>query len=283
LEIAHELKDRNLESRALNNLAMFEAGVNGDYARAHDYYRETLDLAHMIGDRNAESFALANLGFAAGMLGNFPEANDYLENALVVARENGNVYNQVYILTNLSANTAIQNQASLARQYAQSAIDLSQKVGDPSGEAWGYLYLGHAQLLLDQIAEARSAFTRSVEIREKLIQPALAMEPIAGLVEAELCQGDLEMALMETEKILAHINGGGTLNGTDEPLRVYYNCFRLLEKKQDPRSTQVLQMGIQLLQAQISKFKDVHSRKMYIENVPWRFALQEAGKKAGLF
>lgn len=282
LDIAHELKDRNLESRALNNLAIFEAGVNGDYARAYDYYQQVLDLAHMIGDRNAESFALANLGFASGMLGNLPEAKDYLEQALGVARESGNVYSEITILTNLSANTAIQKQLSLARKYAQGAVELAEKAGDASGEAWGWLYLGHAQLLLDEIEKARKAFAKSIEIREKLGQPALATEPMAGLVEADLCQGDLEMALAGVEEILAHLQSGGTLNGTDEPLRVYYNCFQLLEKKEDPRSAQVLQMGIQLLRSQVSKFKDHHARTMYVENVPWRLALQEAGRKAGL-
>jgi hypothetical protein len=152
-------------------------------------------------------------------------------------------------------------------------------VGDPSGEAWGWLYLGYAQLFLDQIEQAQVAFKKSIQIREKLDQPALAMEPIAGLVEAYLCQDDLETALSETEKILAHLKAGGTLNGADEPLRVYYNCFQLLDKKKDPRATQVLQRGMQLLQAQVSKIKDEHSRHMYVENVPWRLALQEAGKK----
>jgi hypothetical protein len=60
---------------------------------------------------------------------------------------------------------------------------------------------------------------------------------------------------------------------------VYYNCFQLLEKKQDPRSTQVLQAGIRLLDEQLSKFKDQHSRKRYVENVPWRLALQNAVQK----
>ncbi len=279
LQIARELKDLNLQSRAINNLAIFEAGVNGDYAKARDYYAEGLKFANEMGDSNSQSQSLANLGFTAGMLGNFPEAKEYLEQALLIARESGHLYNEIYVLINLSSNAGIQNQPLLALQYAQKAIDLSQKAGDMAGQAWGWLYLGHAQLELNHLKQAEASFKNSMDIREKLGQPSLSMEPLSGLVDAGLRAGDLDAASYYTEKILAHVNGGGTLNGTDEPLRVYYNCFQLLKKKQDPRSTQVLQAGIQMLHEQLSKFKDEHSRNMYVENVPWRLALQNAAKK----
>jgi len=162
--------------------------------------------------------------------------------------------------------------------YAQKAVDLSQSAGEMSGEAWAWLYLGYAQLSLNQMEPARLSFKKSIEIREKLGQPVLSMEPIAGLVEVGMHTNDLDGALLETERILAHLSEGGTLNGTDEPLRVYYNCFQLLAKKQDPRSTQVLQAGIRLLDEQVSKFKDAHSRKRYVESVPWRLALRKAAK-----
>lgn len=278
LELAHSLKDRNLESRALNNLAIFEASVNGDHGRAQGYYKQVLDIARAIGDRNAENFALGNLGFTAGMLGKFSEAKEYLEQGLVIAREGGNLYNEIMILANLSANAGIQKQALLALQYGQKAIDLSQRTGELSGEAWGWLYSGHARLLLDEIEQAQLAFGKSIEIRERLGQSALSMEPLAGLVETALRVGDLDVASEHAEKILAHLDAGSTLNGTDEPLRVYYNCYQLLEKKQDPRSTQVLQAAVHMLDEQLSKFKDERSRKTYVENVPWRLALRDAAQ-----
>jgi hypothetical protein len=94
------------------------------------------------------------------------------------------------------------------------------------------------------------------------------MEPIAGLVEAALGMDDIESASRETEIILAYMDSGGTLDGAEEPLRVYYACYQLLNKKQDPRSQQILQIATQLLETQVSKFKDARSRKMYAENVP---------------
>lgn len=279
LEIANQIKDRKLQTRVFNNLAMFEIGVNGDLGRAEEYYRMTLAVAREIGDRTSESTAFGNLGFVAGLQGNFPEAREYLENALVSAREWGEVYDEILFLSNLSANASIQSQPALAKQYAEKAISMAQKAGERSGEAWGWLYLGHSQLLLDEIEQARISFQNSLRIREALGQVALSMEPLAGLVEAGICEGDLDAAAMCAESILAHLENGGTLNGTDEPLRVYYQCFRLLEKRQDPRGAQVLKSGMQMLDAQLAKLKDERARQMYVENVPWRQALSNAASR----
>jgi tetratricopeptide (TPR) repeat protein len=278
LDIANELQDPNLASRALSNLAMFEAGVRGDYERANSYYVKSLEIAREIGDHNMEIFSWANLGFAAGMMGNLLQAKEYLEQGLLTARESGNSYSEIYILINLSSNASLREQAADAVNYALSAIELSQRTGEQSGEAWGWLYLGHAQLRLDNLDQARPSFQRALQIRERLDQPALSMEPRAGLVETALRAGDIQAASLEAEKILLHLDHGGNLNGTDEPLRVYYNCYQLLQQKQDPRAVGILQAAFDMLEDQLAKFKDEHLRQMYVENVPWRWAIQLAAR-----
>jgi tetratricopeptide (TPR) repeat protein len=278
LRIAREIKDRGLEHRALNNLAMWEGAVDGDYATAQDYYQQSYNIARENGDRNAEGITLANLGFAAGIQGDFVAAQRYHEQSLSLAREIGSRYQEAYVLINLSAVAGIQNDSLLALHYAQEALGLAQKVGERSGEAWAMLYMGHAYLLMNELEQARQTYQKSTEIREALGQPSLSMEPLAGLVEVALRMDDLEAAARGADKILAYLDNGGTLNGTDEPLRVYYTCYLLLQKKQDPRSSQILQIAAQLLESQVSKFKDEPSRKMYIENVPWRLAIQRASQ-----
>lgn len=102
------------------------------------------------------------------------------------------------------------------------------------------------------------------------------MEPLAGLVETALCMRDLETAARETEKILAYLEDGGSLDGSDQPLRVYYACYQFLDQQKDPRAQHVLQIANQILESQVSKIKDEHSRQMFIENYPWRRALYNA-------
>jgi len=77
-------------------------------------------------------------------------------------------------------------------------------------------------------------------------------------------------------KLWNSYKNGSPLDGTDEPLRVYFACYQFLEKKQDQRSRQLLRDAMQLLETQVSNFSDEISRERYIENIPWRRALREA-------
>ena len=278
LEIAREVKDPGLQTRALNNLALSEGSVNGNYSLAREYFEESYQIAREIGDRVAEGFTLVNLGFAAGMQGDFVAARSYHEQSLLIAREIGNQYHQIYILINLSAAAGIQNEAQQALQYAHEAAELSQKISERAGEAWAWLYIGHAYLAQNEFHLAQEAYRKSIEIRNELDQPSLSMEPIAGLVETFLVSNDFESASREVDRILGFLEGGSALDGTDEPLRVYYACYLLLEKKQDPRSNEILQTAMNLLEAQVSKFKDEPARKRYIENIPWRRAIRDAAQ-----
>ena len=277
MEIAREIKDPGLEARALNNLALSEGSVNGNYALARQYYEQSYKIASEIGDRVAEGLGLGNLGFSAGMQGDFVAARSYHEQSLYLAREIGNRYQETYILINLSALAGFQNEAKLALQYALQASELSQKISERAGEAWAMLYMGHAYLLENQLELAQAAYRKSIDIRDELGQASLSMEPRAGLVETYLQAGDLDAASQTTESILDFLKSG-VLDGTDEPLRVYYACYLFLEKKGDTRSKQVLQTAMNLLEERVSKLSDETTRRQYIENIPWRRALQDAAQ-----
>jgi hypothetical protein len=139
--------------------------------------------------------------------------------------------------------------------------------------------MGHAYLLMEKYAEAEKAYLKSLGIRNELTQMALSMEPLAGLVETALYMNDLAAASRETEKILAYMESGGSLDGIEEPLRVYYACYQFLNKQKDPRAQQVLQIANQLLDAQVSKLNDDQARTLFVENFPWRKAIAVAANE----
>jgi tetratricopeptide (TPR) repeat protein len=273
--IAREMKERKLEAYALNNLAMSEGSVKGNYKLAMEYYEQSYKIANELGDRYSECYGLANLGFTAGAQGNIATAYLHYDHALLVAREIGNLNVETYTLINLSAISGIQKDATQALKYAKQADELSRKLHDRVAEAWSMLYMGHAYLLQGECTDARKTFQKSITIRNELDQPALAMEPLAGLVEAALCMNDLETAVRETEEILKYFEGGGTLGGTDEPLRVYYACYQCLSQQKDPRAQQILQIANHLLETQVLNFADERARKLFIESFPWRQALYQ--------
>jgi predicted ATPase/class 3 adenylate cyclase len=273
LEIAREMKNPDVESKALSNLAMAEGSLNGNYALAREYYEQSYRILQMIGDQSTLVSLLANLGFIAGMLGDFSAARSYHEQALRMATEVGNLYQQIYTLINISALDGIQDQADSARQNAQRAAELARKASDRSGEAWAMLYLGHACLLGGEFESAQEAYQACIGIREEMGQSTLAMEPLAGLVEVHLAKGDLEAASLPAEKILHFLAAGSTLDGVEEPLRILYACYLYLKKKKNLRSRQILQTAKEMLETQASKFVDEAERRRYIENIPWRRAV----------
>lgn len=276
LAIAREVKNLDVESKALNNLAMAEGSLNRNHALARRYFEESYNLALKIGDMNGISTSLVNLGFIAGMQGDFASARSYHSKSLQMAREVGEQNQMLYTLINMSSLDGLQNNADSACVNAHEAVELAQRISDRSGEAWARLYLGHAHLLRNELESAREAYQTSLDIREELDQPSLSMEPRAGLVAVHLARGDLLSASEPAETILAFIESGNPLDGVEEPLRVYYTCHQYLKKKQDPRSGRVLKIAKDLLESQVSRFSDDADRKRYVENIPWRLAVREA-------
>jgi predicted ATPase/class 3 adenylate cyclase len=279
LAIAQQTGDRRLESMAWGNLGVFAGLVLQDYMLAREYQEKTLEINRLLGERNQEAILLTNLGWASGMLGDFDTAFLYYARALPLLREVGNVYAEANTFINLSAITGIRNDIDASLEYSGKALELSQATGDKASEAWSYLYMGYAYLAGSNFSLAEDAFLKSVRIRDELGQPALRLEPQAGLVQSWLLRGEPARALAEAEAILSYLYSGDTLEGTEEPLRVYYACYLALKENRDLRSVTILRSAGELLETQVSKLRNETSRRMFIENVPWRLAIYRACKE----
>jgi tetratricopeptide (TPR) repeat protein len=276
LAIARETRERTLESRAIANLANWAAYIQRDYLTARAYHEQGYALAVELGDRYQQAISIGNLGWVCQMLGDFPSAQNYHQKALLISREVGNLYQETYTLMNLSGVAEAQGDAHSAVEYAAQALELCKKVSDRPSEAWSYLYLGHAFTLMGQFQKAQQAYRQSLDIRNELGQPALATEPMAGLIQVALRMNNISLASRSMEDIVRYLSEGGTLEGTEEPLRVYLACYAVLEGLGDGRATQLLQTAMLLLESQVSQISDEQARRTYIENVPWRRAIEGA-------
>jgi tetratricopeptide (TPR) repeat protein len=161
-------------------------------------------------------------------------------------------------------------------QYARLGNNLCLKIGERSGEAWALLNIGQACLLAEELDQAQLAYEQCLAIREELHQPNLSAEALAGLAQIALYRADLPSLTRLIESIFSIMEQDGNFSGAEEPLRIYYICHQALEVTKDPRSHSVLQTAKQLLEAQVSKFKDENERRRYVENVPWRRAIYRA-------
>lgn len=275
VDIAREVGDRVLESRALGNLANAAAYVLRDYIAAREYYKQAERLAVELGDRFGEGVEKANIGWVNMLLGDYETARAELEGALAIAREVDHSYQEIYTLLNLSAVNEAQGNVEISEQYAAQAMTLSLEKGDRSGEAWSYYYLGNAFLGGGKLEEARSAFARALEMRTEQNQPSLAKEPLAGLIRVALADHDPALAIQYANEVMEYLSNGGTLDGAEEPLRIYLACFNALKTKRDPRCDDILAVARDLLNAQAARISVVSSRRRFIDNVPWRREIME--------
>ncbi|MEK6256092.1 MAG: tetratricopeptide repeat protein, partial [Chloroflexota bacterium] len=269
LAIARETGERQNEAPPLNSLGM-TAGTEGDYSAAQGYYEQALKIAREIGNRRGESLVLGNLGWVVCVQGDFMSGEAYFNQQRIIAREIGDdQYIETYIAINLCMSTLAQGDHQTALKYAQQGLELASQTGDRSGKAWSLTYLGNTYLEIGKLSNASEAYQAAIDIRNTLKQHNLAMEPLAGLARVSLKRGNISAARKDVGEFLNYLDGGGFLDGTEEPLRVWLTCYRVLQAVQDPRALSILENAHKLLKERASKISDDSMRQKFIENIPY--------------
>jgi len=282
LVIAREINDRYLEAKLLNNLANTVGLSQGDFPAAQDYFLQSLSIFHEHGDLSGKGLIMVNLGWLAGIMGDYSAAVDYYEQALLISRKVGNRMEEMYTYINLSATEIAQGRADEAFAWIEKAFEFSEAIGERTAAGWAYFCSGHAHLIKNNYDLAAQSFLKSMGIRTQINAPILAMEARSGLCEAFLRSGDLESAQSEAEQLVGYIEENRTLQGMEEPLRVFLSVINVLDKIKDPRIPVVLQYANQLLEAQVSNLRSEEARRVFVENVPWRRAIRQLARETGL-
>jgi class 3 adenylate cyclase/tetratricopeptide (TPR) repeat protein len=275
LEIARALGDLRLEAMPLNNLGILASGER-DYPAARGYYEKALQISREIGSRRGEGLVLANLGWIAKIQADYSEALVCMEQSLRSAREVEDLFQEAYVLANLSALVFNLGDYSSAMAYAGEGLTLSLETGDRSATAWCLIAQGNVYLKIGAILRSQEAYQEALEIRQTLGQPNLACEAQAGLAQAALAQQDLTTARDHTEAILAHLQGGGSLEGVEEPVWVYWTCFRVLQATGDPRAGSILESAYTQLQIQAAHIARDDLRQSFLFNIEANRAILEA-------
>ena len=268
------------QAMALNNLGMV-AGYMGDYPASQKYYEKSLAIAQKIGFRTGEGYALGNLGWVAGVQGDFLTARTHASQAIHIGREVGSRVGELYGLINLSSYSRALSDYEAALSYAGQGVELGHAIQDRNGEAWALTVQGHAFAVLNRLPEASVSYQAALKIRTELDQAALASEPSAGLARIALAQNDLPAALAYISPVLDFLDGGGSLNGAEEPLRVFLTCYQVLLAADDPRAAQILAVAYQQLRSRADKIVDQAARQHFLEDIPYHRQILDAWERNG--
>jgi predicted ATPase len=267
LRIAKEIGNLRNQAMPLNNLGN-EALTEGNFSAAQEYYERSLKLARKIGDQAGEGLVLGNLGYIAGIQGDFITGREYNDRSLQSARQVGNRFQEAYALINVSSILRALKEYPKALTQANQGLSITREIGDPNGEAWSLTSLGKIYFESGDLKDASEAFQAALHIRQSLDQPNLASELRAGQARIALEVGDLQKALTFVNPILSYLDQGGSLEGTEEPIRVYLTCFEVLQQIEDTRAEGILETAYSQLQVRGAGIKDEAMRQNYFENIP---------------
>jgi len=133
---------------------------------------------------------------------------------------------------------------------------------------------------LGELEAARDAYQKALALRSELGEVVRAHVPRAGLIELALSEGDCQTALEHSEAVLAFLETQ-TLDGAEEPFRIYWAVYRALQAAEDPRAVKLLARAQARLQSQAAALPDEDTRRVFLEAVaPHRAILAAAAALA---
>jgi tetratricopeptide (TPR) repeat protein len=265
LGIEQEIGDRRGESVSLVSIGTIFRR-QGDYVQAKSYLERALLICREIGDRSSESRALGNLGTSYANQGDYDRARTLYEQSLRVYREIGERGGESFRLYNLALLHHLLDDNEAAREYSRQALLLGRDIGQQATQAYALTSLGHALTGLGDLAGAVTSYQQALDIRRELGQSNLAIESLAGLARVFLAQEDLAQAQARVEEIISHLETG-TLDGAEEPFRIYLTCYCVLSANQDSRAETILDTAHRLLQERAAKISDEEMHRSFLDNV----------------
>ena len=272
---AREAGDPRMEGALLNEIAAL-ADAQGDVAQARACYAQALALHRANGNRSHEAGTLSNLGYVDLSLGDYAAARERFSAARETFARIGQRSREGIVLINLALASLNGGQPRVALAEAEAAAALLDAAGSRWAAAAAQRVAGLAALDLGDADQAATHLGAARAQFEDLGLVPLALEAEAGLAQVALAQGDTACALRHAEAVLQGLAQGHSLDGAEEPLRVYLACWQALQAAGDARAGPLLAQANALLQQRAARVEDVAARQASLHAVPHHRALVQA-------
>lgn len=267
--------DRGSSEATSQNLLGMISLTAGELSEARTRLSRALEIAREEDDRDAANTYLNNLGVVLVALGDYSGAKGHFSEMLDRAVAGGDRRSESTSLVNLAWVAASAGDWETAKDFAARGIAMKSRQGHLEAEAEGLMWLGHALVGLGDLDGATTAYLRAGDLRSDLGQSALELGAVAGLVRVALARGDTDAAMAHAERIIDHLDEGGSLEGTWEPLRIHLTAVEALQASSDERAAQALDRANRLLSEGAAKIADPADRRCYLEAIPWHRRIRE--------
>lgn len=279
LTIHQAQQNVGMEAKTLYALGIHH-DARGQYTEAQAYYHQALKLAEWLDDRFSLLDIWINIGISLDQMGNYAGALEATQRALAIEREVNHPQARCTLFANLSLHHHHLGDQLQALAYAQKTVELATAIEMPAMAAYGYDFQGHALLALGRTDEAEKAYRQALHLREQIGFTILSLESCAGLARVALARGDANTAAAWIEPIARHLLNA-TLEGPEEPLRVYWTVYQVMRSTNDPRQTLVLQHGVALIHERAEHISDADGRRLYLNQVEAHRKLLQASTSMG--
>jgi tetratricopeptide (TPR) repeat protein len=169
LTIAREIKSRQVESEALGNLGLAYQSL-GNYAKSIEYIQQSLAISLEIKDRRGEAAAFSTLGIDYLYLGNYAKAIEYGQQSLTIAREIKNRNGEGVSLGNLGVTYRLLGNYAKAIEYGQQWLAIAREIKDPQGEGNALNNIGLALLKVGNPRESEKMLIDGIQVWESMRQ-----------------------------------------------------------------------------------------------------------------
>jgi tetratricopeptide (TPR) repeat protein len=147
-------------------------------------------------------------------------------------------------------------------------LALALELEVPYLEGYALTNLGHIQNALGNLYEAEAVYRAALALREQLGETVLALEIKAGLARLAFEGNDLALAQEWIAPILAHLETE-SLDGAEEPLRIYLTCQKILSTAGDCHAAALAAQMQAELQRQADLISDPDLRESFLTQVPY--------------
>jgi len=307
LQLAREARNRHLEAQILREMGVAFNNI-GRIGEARNYIEQTLHIYADLGNLWGEGRARNILGMLALESYHLTEAIAHLEDGLRLCRLTGNRYDEAWSLRPLGmtlchlgkyttgdenlrkayelfrqiedpwgesatictrgkfAHRAGKDAESLA--YVEQALHLAEEIDAASIQAEGWIILGDLQSDKTRWADAADVYQKALAFCQASMWPHKTPSVQARLAYVALSRDKLTVAQTHIESVLRYLETYPEIPGSDDPMRVYLICYRVLHALGDPRAEAILAQGYRLLQGWAAEIKDKALRRTFLENVP---------------
>jgi hypothetical protein len=221
------------------------------------------------------------LGEILTELGMYAASEQRLAPAVDRFRRMGGHHGEGVSLADRARNAHLVGEDETSLAYSQQALEVGKSINHPFIQVQaltirGDALIGKARASETMAGQARTAYQAALALCEgPALWPYWGLSARAGLARLALAQGELAEAETHVQKLLKRIETDPKLYGTYGPLRVYLDCYRVLDALKDPHAEQVLEAAHELLQAWAGQIDDRELRRSFLENVPYHREIHE--------